>query len=215
MNIEIKREKKIRVRESRVAYNVLREIYLRESKIEREQEHLWVVSLTAQNDIISIDLVSLGSINKTVVEPMQVYRMALIKGASAIYLAHNHPSLNIFPTEGDIKITDKMIQVGKILDIKLVDHLIISEKDYYSFSDNQLIQKMEVCSDFPIPYQEKAKIKKEGHKLGLKEGKKAGLIKGMERKALNIAKRMKKKDESIKKILEYTGLSKKELEKII
>ena len=78
---------------------------------------------------------SKGGITGTIVDIRLLLKKALELGAVALILAHNHPSGNLFPSPQDIALTKKLVEAGKILSIKILDHLIIGDKGYYSFAD--------------------------------------------------------------------------------
>jgi DNA repair protein RadC len=82
---------------------------------------------------------SQGGVSGTVTDTRIIMKKAIEHLASGIALCHNHPSGNINPSESDIQITNKIKESGKLLDIELHDHLIVSDKDYYSFADNGLL----------------------------------------------------------------------------
>jgi len=82
---------------------------------------------------------SQGGISGTVTDVRIVMKKAIEYLASGIIVCHNHPSGNLNPSESDTKITKKIKEAGSLMDIQLLDHLIISEKDYYSFADNGLL----------------------------------------------------------------------------
>ncbi|MGB3948910.1 MAG: JAB domain-containing protein [Bacteroidia bacterium] len=104
-------------------------------KFERDKEHLWVAGLNRRNRIIYIDLVSVGSTHGTIAEAREIFRMAIHKSASSIVLVHNHPSGNREPSPQDKVITTKIKEAGKVLGIELLDHVIITPTEYYSFKD--------------------------------------------------------------------------------
>ena len=83
--------------------------------------------------------ISKGGISGTVVDNRLIFRQALQHYASSIILAHNHPSGNLKPSQADIRITKKIKQAGEFMDIKLLDHLIITSSSYYSFGDEGMI----------------------------------------------------------------------------
>ena len=113
-----------------------------EEKLDQEKEHFWEMILDARNIIREIHLVSLGSINSNLVHPREVYRPAIINGATSIVLAHNHPSGNTTPSGEDMEITHRLRKAGDIIGIKVLDHVIIGGKGkYYSFADEGLITK--------------------------------------------------------------------------
>ena len=136
MNIELTEEQKIKILNSSDVYMVMKQILMRDTKIEREFEHVYVLSLANNNIILNIDLVSLGAINETILQPMQVFRISILKGAVKLILVHNHPvHEQLEPSDADMDTTDRMIQVGNIVNVEVLDHLIINEKYYYSFRD--------------------------------------------------------------------------------
>ena len=114
-------------------YFVLRDILLKKHKFDKEKEHFWVVILASNNRIKFIDEVSIGNLNQTIIKSREVFRFAILKGAASIIIAHNHPSGNLTPSEQDRKVMKSLSKAGEILGIKVLDSLIISERNYYSF----------------------------------------------------------------------------------
>lgn len=114
-------------------FEIMQRILLRENKIDQEKEHFWIIGMNHAGYILYIELVALGSYKSVDVEPMNVYRVAVLKNASRVIAVHNHPGGTLVPSDGDKEITDQLIQVGKILAIEFVDHLIITPKAYMSF----------------------------------------------------------------------------------
>jgi len=102
-------------------------------------EEFWILFLNRSNRIISKMKLSQGGVSGTVTDVRIIMKKALEHLASGIIVCHNHPSGNLNPSEADIQITNKIKESGKLLDIQLHDHLIISDKDYYSFADNGLL----------------------------------------------------------------------------
>jgi DNA repair protein RadC len=224
MNVELTEEQKIKILNSSDVYMVMKQILMRENKIERDHEHVWCVCLDPGNKILNIELVSLGAINETVLQPMQVFRIAILKGAVKLIMVHNHPHGELEPSEGDKDVTDRMIQVGNIVNVEVLDHLIITELYYYSFKDDGLMAELRKSTKWVPTYIEIDRIKKEalklGEKKGLKAGKKIGMEKGLEKgrkegeknKAIKIARQLKKNGVAIDIIINSTGLSSKEIE---
>ena len=95
-----------------------------------------ILSLNRKNVVIGYYKLSSGGMSGTVVDSKVIFTIALKSGASAIILAHNHPSGNLKPSEADKNLTKKIVEGGKILDIQLLDHLIITDNSYYSLADN-------------------------------------------------------------------------------
>ena len=102
-------------------------------------EEFWVIYLNKANRIISKEKVSSGGVAGTVVDVKIILRLALQKLASGIILAHNHPSGNLQPSEADISVTKKLRDAAKLMEIAVLDHLIIGDRDYYSFADNGIL----------------------------------------------------------------------------
>lgn len=98
-------------------------------------EEFWVILLNRSNFVLKKILISSGGLAATIVDPKIIFRKALEASASGILLFHNHPSGNLEPSQSDIDLTNKMVSGAKHFDIIILDHLIISEKGYYSFSD--------------------------------------------------------------------------------
>lgn len=102
-------------------------------------EEFWILFLNRSNKVINRMKLSQGGISGTVTDVRIVMKKAIEYLASGIIVCHNHPSGNLNPSESDTKITQKIREAGNLMDIQLLDHLIISEKDYYSFADNGLL----------------------------------------------------------------------------
>lgn len=102
-------------------------------------EEFWILFLNRSNKIISRMRLSQGGISGTVTDVRIVMKKAVENLASSIIICHNHPSGNLNPSESDSKITAKIKEAGNLMDIQLLDHIIISGKDYYSFADNGLL----------------------------------------------------------------------------
>lgn len=102
-------------------------------------EEFWILYLNRSNKVISKMKLSQGGVSGTVTDVRIVMKKAVELLASGIILCHNHPSGNLNPSDADSKITQKIKEAGSFMDIQLLDHLIISDKDYYSFADNGLI----------------------------------------------------------------------------
>ena len=89
------------------------------------QETFQVLSLDAKNRLINRHMITLGLVNSSQAAPREIYRPAISDGASAVVLTHNHPSGQVDPSAEDLRITRQLIEAGKIIDIKVMDHVII------------------------------------------------------------------------------------------
>ena len=100
---------------------------------DRKQEHFLCVSLNGANEVIATRVVSVGLVNRTQVHPREVFADPITDRATAVIIAHNHPSGGLAPSEEDIEITKRLKAAGETLGIKLLDHIIFNHKGYYSF----------------------------------------------------------------------------------
>ena len=103
---------------------------------DKKQEHFYAVYLDNQKKIIGDKLLFIGTIYYSLVHPREVFKEAYLLGASSIICVHNHPSGNPIPSKQDFDVTNTLISVGKILGIKVLDHIIICKNNYYSFLEN-------------------------------------------------------------------------------
>lgn len=102
---------------------------------ELPHEEFWIIYLNNSNKVISKSQLSKGGITGTLVDTRLVFKVALEMGATSLILCHNHPSGTIMPSDADKLITKKLKLAGDSLDVKVLDHLIITETKYYSFAD--------------------------------------------------------------------------------
>lgn len=108
-----------------------------ETEIDRDREHFWTLGLTTRNTVKYIDLVSLGTLNATLVHPREVFRTAIANGVASLVLSHNHPSGDPAPSEEDRRLTKQLIEGGKILGIDVLDHVVVGGTGHYSFQENR------------------------------------------------------------------------------
>jgi len=101
-----------------------------------KKEHFIVFYLDSRNQEIHKEIVSVGTLNESLVHPREVFESAIKNNAASIIIAHNHPSGDLEPSQADIEITKKLIHAGKILDIKIVDHIIVTLNGYNSLKIN-------------------------------------------------------------------------------
>lgn len=109
---------------------------LRPKLADLREEEFWVLLLNRGMRLMETRKVSSGGIHGTVADPKVIFRHALEKGASCMVVAHNHPSGQLRPSEEDIRLTRKLVEGGRMLDILVQDHLIITAEGFYSFADN-------------------------------------------------------------------------------
>lgn len=107
---------------------------------EADREQVIVCCLDNKNQPVSVNIVSMGTVNSSLVHPREVFKTAVLSNAASIILFHNHPSGDPEPSQEDINITDRIKEAGKILGIELLDHIIIgSENRFISFKEKNMI----------------------------------------------------------------------------
>ena len=109
--------------------------FLREYK----KENFVVLYLNSRNELLNKETISVGTLNASLVHPREVFEPAVRIFAAQIILAHNHPSGNPEPSEDDLDLTKRMVEAGKILGIEVIDHVIISNLNSFSFKDKGII----------------------------------------------------------------------------
>lgn len=112
--------------------------FLRNYSVSRK-EHLLVITLNGGHEIIQIHVVSVGTLNKTIIHPREVFEEAIKENAAAIILCHNHPSGNCNPSDEDIETTKTLLSVSQIMGIDILDHIIIDRENYFSFAENDIL----------------------------------------------------------------------------
>ncbi|UOB16357.1 JAB domain-containing protein [Abyssalbus ytuae] len=182
----------------------MQQILMRENKIRRNQEHFWVVGLNNKNKILFIELIALGAVNRVHAHPPDVFRMGIYKLAVKMILVHNHPSGETIPSEEDKNFTERMLKVGTLINIEVIDHLIISEEKYMSFADMGIIKELQSSGMFEIVNREKKKWEEWRIKTEKEQSVK-----------LDIAKKMLQDGIDMKTIKKYTGLTQGEIKKLL
>ena len=104
-----------------------------------EKEHFLLVTLNGGHEIIQIHVVSVGTLNRTLIHPREVFSVAIKENAAAIIVSHNHPSGNCDPSKEDIAVTETLEKVSLIMGIELLDHVIVSRESYFSFRENKML----------------------------------------------------------------------------
>lgn len=110
--------------------------YFKNILVDKKQEYFYCLYLDNKKNIIKNKLLYIGTINQTLIHPRDIFKEAYILSASAIVCIHNHPSGNPVPSNEDIMMTNNLKQVGEIMGIKVIDHIVIGKNNYYSFFEN-------------------------------------------------------------------------------
>lgn len=169
MNIQLTDDEKIKVLNGNDLYHIMQKILLREQTIDQDREHFWVVGLASNNRILFIELISLGTVTSTSAEPMEVFSLALQKRSVSMILVHNHPGGELMPSSEDKDVTDRLIQVGKIVNLEVFDHLIISLNTYLSFRDTGLMAQLKLSTKYVPAYKLEEEYKKQAELLSDKK----------------------------------------------
>lgn len=121
----------------------LREIW--DMNIDYSQEHFIILCLDSSNNILKKKILFKGGINSTTVDIKVLFNEVLtLKRCVRFLVAHNHPSGRMSPSKADIKVTKNIVQGAKLLSLSLIDHLIFSENDYYSFLEEGILAKLSI-----------------------------------------------------------------------
>ena len=122
------------IKNSQVAYECF---YAHLSDLNHEQ--FWIMLLNNANKVIKLEKIGVGGMTGTTADPKKIFKCALENNAASIMLCHNHPSGNIFPSNADKQITNNLVKAGQFLEIKILDHIIIGNDNYFSFADEGLL----------------------------------------------------------------------------
>lgn len=113
-------------------------LFMDELRYDKKEKFI-IVLLNTKSEIISKELISIGNLNSSIVHPREVYKYAIKKSAASVLFIHNHPSGNPDPSKNDKNITRRLTEVGEIIGIDVIDHIIIGNNRYFSFKENNLI----------------------------------------------------------------------------
>ncbi len=106
------------------------------NKINSMQEHVYCIYLDSHKKIIKQQLLFIGTVNYSMIHPRDIFKEAYLLNASSIICVHNHPTGDVTPSKNDINITTRLKEIGNLLGIPLIDHIIVGTDKYYSFLEN-------------------------------------------------------------------------------
>lgn len=109
--------------------------YIRDKK----QEYFVCLTLDGANRLIEMRTITIGTLNANLIHPREVFADAISDRAAGVIIAHNHPSGTLRPSENDIDITKKLVKIGEMLGIKILDHIIVAKNNFFSFESNDLL----------------------------------------------------------------------------
>jgi len=134
------------VREATMLYNIRRvsspsdAVELGKKFIQdSDREQLLLCCLDTKNQPVALNVVSIGSLNSSIVHPREVFKAAILSNAASVILFHNHPSGDTSPSSEDISITTRLKECGKLLGIELIDHIIIGDERYCSLKEKGIL----------------------------------------------------------------------------
>ena len=105
-----------------------------------DREHFAIILMNIKNHVLSMPIISIGSLTASVVHPREVFKVAIQQTAAAMILVHNHPSGDPEPSRDDINITNRLVQAGKLMDIPVLDHIILGDNKYISLKEKGMIK---------------------------------------------------------------------------
>ena len=114
--------------------------FLKEEMRYYKKEYFKIILLNTKNQVISVDDISVGSLNSSIVHPREIFNPSVKKSAATLILVHNHPSGDPSPSREDLEVTKRLVEGGKILGIKILDHIVIGENSYFSFKEKCLME---------------------------------------------------------------------------
>lgn len=135
---ELGRRRNLTISKDRVVLKASQEVYeyMKPHLLDLPHEEFWILSLNRANAVIRANKISSGGLAGTVVDTRMLFKEALENLANSIILVHNHPSGTLKPSEADEYLTNKLVEAGKFLEIPVLDHLIFTDRGYYSFADH-------------------------------------------------------------------------------
>lgn len=114
-------------------------IFLKEEMSLYDREVMYSLNLDQKGKVINVHMVSMGSSNQLIIDPKNIFKAALLSNADSILLMHNHPSGNVNPSEIDIATTKDLYRACRLLGLKLVDHIIVSDDKYFSMKEHHCL----------------------------------------------------------------------------
>lgn len=107
-------------------------------------ESFYIILLNRSNKVLGVCKISIGGLAGTVTDPKKIFQTALKANAASVILCHNHPSGNTKPSKSDIEITKKCVEAGNFLDLKVLDHVIVTRDGYFSFADEGMLNDLKL-----------------------------------------------------------------------
>ena len=132
VSIKMVKEKSIKYEKRKITSPSDAEILCRNFLEDSDREKLIAISLDTKNQPTNINVVSIGSLNSSIVHPREVFKLAILSNANSIIISHNHPSGDPTPSREDINITKRLKECGELIGINLIDHIIIGDEGSFT-----------------------------------------------------------------------------------
>ena len=130
-NLAVKIKETVTIKKPEDVYN-----YFVDELKDKKKEHFYTLLLNSKNKIIKKELISVGTLDTSLVHPREIFKEAIKNSAAGIILVHNHPSGDPEPSQEDEEISERLFDAGELLNIKVLDHVIIGKDKYHSFKEN-------------------------------------------------------------------------------
>ncbi len=130
MTVRLPKGEQDHINDAEDVARIMQKVLMRQNKHHRAKEYFWTIGIGTTNNIEYIELVSIGTKNRNILAPVDVFSLAVSKKCTKIIFCHNHPSGKVEPSKADKQFAEDMRDAGTILGIKLLDHIIISESQH-------------------------------------------------------------------------------------
>lgn len=140
--LELGRRLAASMRPSSTAFSSPQDVaaFLKEEMRYYKKEYFKIILLNTKNQVIAVEDISVGSLNSSIVHPREIFNPSIKKSAASLILVHNHPSGDPTPSREDMEVTKRLAEGGKILGIKVLDHIVIGENSFFSFKEKGLME---------------------------------------------------------------------------
>lgn len=143
-------EKDKTIRNAPILVSIMQDILKRDDFPIDQREHFWIVGLDDNYKLNYVELVKLGNHEQVEMTSTDVFRVALIKNSSKVIFVHNHPTGKLLPSQADKHTTLCLIRLAEMVGIKVIDHIIISTDDYFSFADDGLLDEIKLSDEYRL-----------------------------------------------------------------
>lgn len=201
---------------SKELYGILREILWREEQVSalekvQEEEQFWVFGLMANYKMLFLESIPFSRVGKKLlVEPIEVFSLALQKQAVQIILCHSIPEPNLQASDTDKDVADRLIQVGRMLEVPVLDYLLVNSQTFYSFEEKGWMEQLSYSLKYVPPYLQAQRIKEIAQSIV-----QSAVYQEQDRvlqQQISSARAMKKDGMEVLVIAKYTGLSPEQIE---